>query len=233
MQIITPLINNDWDIILKDEFQKKYFKNLIKNIEDERKNYTVYPKEQYVFEAFKLCPFSKTKIVILGQDPYHAKGQAHGLAFSVPNGIKIPPSLKNIFKEIKSDMETEITSNGNLSNWAKQGVLLLNTTLTVREKEATAHKSLGWEDFTDSVIKILSKRKKNLVFLLWGSFAKQKMSFINNNNHHILKTTHPSPLSAYRGFFGCKHFSKTNKYLLKYKKKPIKWGQCSDTLSLF
>ena len=161
MQKITPLINNDWDIILKDEFQKQYFKKLMKNIEDERKNHTIYPKEQNVFEAFKLCSFSKTKIIILGQDPYHGKGQAHGLAFSVPSNIKIPSSLKNIFKEIKSDLEIEIIPNRNLSNWAKQGVLLLNTALTVREKEATSHKNLGWEDFTNNVIEILSKKKPN------------------------------------------------------------------------
>lgn len=230
MQKITPLINNDWDIILKDEFQKQYFKKLMKNIEDERKNHTIYPKEQNVFEAFKLCSFSKTKIIILGQDPYHGKGQAHGLAFSVPSNIKIPSSLKNIFKEIKSDLEIEIIPNRNLSNWAKQGVLLLNTALTVREKEATSHKNLGWEDFTNNVIEILSKKKTKLVFLLWGAFAQKKISLINHTKHQILKTTHPSPLSAYRGFFGCKHFSKTNKYLLKNKIKPIKWGQYSDAL---
>ena len=232
MKIKTPRINNDWDIILKNEYQKKSFKKLIQFITTERKKYTVFPSEENVFNAFKLSSFSKTKIVIIGQDPYHGKGQAHGLSFSVPIGIKTPPSLRNIFKELQSDLQIPITENGNLASWATQGVLLLNATLTVREKEAGSHQNLGWEDFTDAVISQLSSKRNRLIFLLWGTFAQKKSSLINEKNHYILKTTHPSPLSAYRGFLGCKHFSKTNDILIKNNQKPIDWNLCSDTLTL-
>ena len=233
MKHTTPLINNDWDIILKDEFQKESFKELTQFVANEREKYTVFPLEDNVFTAFKLCSFSKTKVVIIGQDPYHGKGQAHGLAFSVPNGEKIPPSLGNIFKELQSDLNIPISRNGNLESWAKQGVLLLNATLTVREKEAGSHQYLAWEDFTDSVISKLSSEKNGLIFLLWGAFAQKKSVLINTKKHYILKTNHPSPLSAYRGFLGCKHFSKTNKILIKNNHKPIDWNLCSDTLTLF
>jgi len=233
MKCITTTIKNDWDEILKDEFQNNSFIKLMKAISDERKNYSVFPSECNVFNAFKFSSFSKTKIVILGQDPYHGKEQAHGLAFSVPNGRKIPPSLHNIFKELQSDLQISIKQNGNLESWAKQGVLLLNTTLTVREKEAGSHRKFGWEYFTDSVISKLSSEKNGLVFLLWGAYAQKKSTLINNDKHHILKTTHPSPFSAYRGFLGCKHFSKTNDILIKNKQNPINWNICSDTLSLF
>ena len=229
MKHTTPLINNDWDIILKDEFQKESFKELTQFVANEREKYSVFPLEDNVFTALKLCSFSKTKVVVIGQDPYHGKGQAHGLAFSVPNGEKIPPSLGNIFKELQSDLNIPISRNGNLESWAKQGVLLLNATLTVREKEAGSHQYLAWEDFTDSVISKLSSEKNGLIFLLWGAFAQKKSVLINTKKHYILKTNHPSPLSAYRGFLGCKHFSKTNKILIKNNHKPINWNLCIST----
>ena len=233
MEYINHHTNNDWDKILKDEFQKKSFKNLIRFINNERSKHNVFPNTENVFNAFKLSTFAKTKIVIIGQDPYHGVGQAHGLAFSVPNGQKIPPSLRNIFKELKLDLNISIKKNGNLTNWAKQGVLLMNTALTVREKEAGSHQNVGWEDFTDIIISKLSSAKNGLVFILWGNAAQKKISLINNKKHHILKASHPSPLSAYRGFFGCKHFSKTNNILIKKQQKPIDWNICSDTLTLF
>ena len=233
MKRFNPLINNDWDIILKDEFQKKSFKKLMQLITNERKEYTIFPSENNIFTAFKLSSFSKTKIVVVGQDPYHGRGQAHGLAFSVPNGIKIPPSLKNIFKELANDIGGNIPKNGNLESWANQGILLLNATLTVRKKEAGSHNKLGWEDFTDAVISKLSSEKNGLIFMLWGAFAQKKTSLINEKEHHILKASHPSPLSVYRGFLGCKHFSKTNQILIQNNQKPIHWNLCSDTLTLF
>ena len=229
MKHTTPLINNDWDIILKDEFQKESFKELTQFVANEREKYSVFPLEDNVFSAFKLCSFFKTKVVIIGQDPYHRKGQAHGLAFSVPNGEKIPPSLGNIFKELQSDLNIPISRNGNLESWAKQGVFLLNATLTVREKEAGSHQYLAWEDFTDSVISKLSSEKNGLIFLLWGAFAQKKSVLINTKKHYILKTNHPSPLSAYRGFLGCKHFSKTNDILIQNNQKPIDWNLCIST----
>ena len=233
MKPITPLIDNDWDEILKDEFQDRSFRRLMKDIDNERKKHTIFPSEEDVFTAFKLSSFSKTKIIIIGQDPYHGRGQAHGLAFSVPDGKRIPPSLHNIFKEVQSDMQISITKNGNLKKWASQGVLLLNATLTVREKEARSHQNLGWESFTDAVISKLSSEKNGLIFLLWGASAQKKASLINSKRHYILKTTHPSPFSAYKGFLGCKHFSKTNDLLKKNKQKTIDWNLCSDALTLF
>jgi len=233
MKDATPLINNDWEIILKDEFRKKSFKGLTKFLANERKYFTVFPSEDKVFTAFKLSSFSKTRIIIIGQDPYHGKEQAHGLSFSVANGKKIPPSLHNIFKELQSDLQIPIAQNGNLESWGNQGVLLLNAILTVREKEAGSHQNLGWEDFTDAVISKLSSEKNGLIFLLWGAFAQNKSSLINAKKHHILKTTHPSPLSAYKGFLGCKHFSKTNEILIKNNRKPINWNLCLNTLTLF
>lgn len=233
MKTIIPLINNDWDIVLKNEFQKKSFKRLMQDINNERNSYTIFPTKKNVFKAFENSSFSKTKIVIVGQDPYHGKGQADGLAFSVPNGHKIPPSLSNIMRELKSDLQIPITRNGNLESWAHQGVLLLNTILTVRATEAGSHRFIGWEKFTDSVISKLSAEKRGLIFLLWGTFAQKKSSLINSKKHHILKTTHPSPLSAYRGFIGCKHFSKANNILIRNKETPINWQLCSDNLTLF
>tara|TARA_B110000196_G_C20915343_1_gene552603 strand:+ start:73 stop:774 length:702 start_codon:yes stop_codon:yes gene_type:complete len=232
MKATTPLMNNDWDIILKDEFQKRSFKQLMQFINNERVNHTIFPTKDKVFTAFKLSSFSKTKIVIIGQDPYHGRGQAHGLSFSVPNGEKIPPSLKNIFKELQSDLKIPITQKGNLESWANQGILLLNATLTVQLEKAGSHQNLGWKNFTDAVISKLSSEKNGLVFLLWGAFAQKKSLLIDDKKHTILQTTHPSPLSAYRGFLGCKHFSKTNDLLIKSNQKPINWNLCSDTLTL-
>ncbi len=226
MNIATPQINTDWDIILKDEFKRDYFIKLMRFIAHERKEYNIFPAEEKVFTAFKLSSFIETKIVIIGQDPYHGKGQAHGLAFSVANGIKNPPSLKNIFKELASDIGVKIPTKGNLDSWADQGVLLLNATLTVREKEARSHQNLGWECFTDAVIAKLSSEKKGLVFMLWGTFAQKKSLLINSKKHHILKTTHPSPFSAHKGFLGSQHFSKTNDILIKRNQKPIDWNIC-------
>lgn len=221
-----PILNNDWDDVLRNEFQKGSYAKLIQIITNERNIYNVFPEEKKVFTAFRLSSFAKTKVVIIGQDPYHSKGQANGLAFSVPNGKKIPPSLRNIFKELKSDLKIPITHNGNLKSWADQGVLLLNTTLTVREKSAGSHQKIGWEDFTDIVISKLSSKKSGLIFLLWGAYAQKKISLINTKRHHILKTTHPSPLSAHKGFIGCKHFSKTNDLLSEENQKPINWNLC-------
>ncbi len=232
MQYTNPLINNDWDVILKDEFKKKSFKKTIQFVANERKKCTVFPSAENVFTAFKLSSFSKTRVVIIGQDPYHRRGQAHGLSFSVTN-TKLPPSLKNILKELQGDMQIPITNYGNLEKWAHQGVLLLNAILTVREKEAGSHKDIGWENFTDAVISKLSLEKNGLVFLLWGKFAQKKSSLINIKKHYLLKTTHPSPFSAYRGFLGCKHFSKTNNILINNNQKPINWKLCSDSLTLF
>jgi len=233
MKETIPLINNNWEIILKDEFQKRYFKELTKSVTNERKNHTIFPSKEKIFTAFKLCSFSETKIIILGQDPYHGKEQANGLCFSVPIGTKLPPSLHNILKELQSDLKIPITKNGDLENWANQGVLLLNSILTVRAKEAGSHQNLGWEKFTDTVIEKLSKKKNGLIFLLWGALAQKKSVLINTKKHHILKTSHPSPLSAYKGFLGCKHFSKTNDILIKNNQNPIDWNLCPNTLTLF
>lgn len=233
MKKTIPLIHNDWDTILKNEFQKKSFKKLMNTINNERNNHTIFPSQENVFRALKASSFSRTKVVIIGQDPYHSVGQADGLAFSVPNGQKKPPSLYNILKELQSDLQIPITCSGNLDGWANQGVLLLNTILTVREKEAGSHQQLGWENFTNSLIARLSAEKNGLIFLLWGAFARKKSNLINIEKHHILKTTHPSPLSAYKGFLGCKHFSKTNNILIENNKTPINWKLCSDALTLF
>ena len=233
MNFTHPIINNDWDIILKDDFQKKSFIKLMQSVNDERKMTSIFPLEKKIFNAFKLTPFSKTKIIILGQDPYHGEGQADGLAFSVPNRIPLPPSLKNIFKELANDTGITIPKNGNLKDWAKQGVLLLNTTLTVRKKDPKSHQKLGWKDFTDSVISKLSLKKSGLIFMLWGELAHKKSSLINIKKHHILKASHPSPLSAYKGFIGCKHFSRANKILKRNNQKTINWNLCKDTLTLF
>ena len=216
-------LNEEWHNVLKQEFEKKYFIQLINFIEEERKKKIIFPKEGDVFNAFNLTPLNKLKIVILGQDPYHGINQAHGLAFSVSAENKIPPSLKNIFKELADDLDCHIPNNGNLTKWSEEGVLLLNTILTVRSGEAHSHKSKGWETFTDKTIEIINERCKNIVFILLGSPAQLKEKMLNKNEHLIIKAPHPSPLSSYRGFFGSKIFSKTNDYLKPNNIKEINW----------
>lgn len=212
-----------WNTLLKNELSKEYFQELSQTIYLARRNRTVFPTEENTFNAFKLCPFDEVRVVILGQDPYHALGQAHGLAFSVPDGVKIPPSLRNIYREIKADLGIEPPESGNLERWAKQGVLLLNTTLTVEAEQAGSHQGLGWETFTDIVIKKISNQKEHVVFLLWGASAIKKAEFIDFKKHLVLTTPHPSPLSAHRGFLGCKHFSQVNKYIKNNEQKTINW----------
>lgn len=216
-------IGNKWDGILRDEFEKDYYKKIREFLKYEYSHYTVYPKMENIFSALKLCDYDDIKVVIIGQDPYHEEGQAHGLSFSVQPGIAIPPSLLNIYKELQSDLGCYIPNNGFLEKWAKQGVLLLNNVLTVRAHEANSHKDCGWETFTDRIVIELNKREKPVIFLMWGSCAKQKELLITNPIHKILKAPHPSPLSAYRGFFGCKHFSKVNNILLENGELPIDW----------
>lgn len=221
--MIDPKIEDSWKKVLIDEFNKPYFVALKDFLVEEKKKYVVYPAGANIFNAFKFTPFNEVKVVIIGQDPYHGPGQAHGLSFSVPEGIQKPPSLVNIFKELQSDIGKDVPESGNLENWAKQGVMLLNATLTVRANQAGSHQKHGWEQFTDSVIKTLSDKKSGLVFLLWGRFAQDKAVLIDSSKHYILKAAHPSPLSAYNGFFGCKHFSKTNEILQSQGKEPIVW----------
>jgi uracil-DNA glycosylase len=217
-------IEESWRAILKEEFKKEYFKNLISFVKEEYKSHTCYPPENQIFSAFNHTPFNKVKVVIIGQDPYHGMGQANGLCFSVANGVAKPPSLANIFKELNADTKTEIPSNGNLENWANYGVLLLNATLTVRAKQAGSHQKKGWEQFTDAVITKLSQEREELVFLLWGGYAKKKGAKIDTSKHLVLTSGHPSPLSANKGhWFGNKHFSTANKYLAEHKKEIIKW----------
>ncbi len=221
--MIDPKIEPSWKNVLIDEFNKPYFVALKEFLLEEKKKYVVYPAGANIFNAFACTPFNKVKVVIIGQDPYHGPGQAHGLSFSVPEGIQKPPSLVNIFKELQSDIGKPIPESGNLESWARQGVLLLNATLTVRANQAGSHQKHGWEQFTDSVIRTLSDQKSGLVFLLWGRFAQDKAALIDASKHHILKAAHPSPLSAYNGFFGCKHFSKTNEILLSQGETAIEW----------
>jgi uracil-DNA glycosylase len=218
-------IEESWKMALKEEFEKPYFSALISFIKDEKEaGKIIYPPGPQIFNAFDFTPINDVKVVILGQDPYHGFGQANGLCFSVNDGINFPPSLFNIFKEIQSDLGLPIPISGNLERWAEHGVLLLNATLTVRESEAGSHQKKGWETFTDAVIQKISDEKENMVFLLWGEFAKKKGSKINRTKHHVLETGHPSPLSANRGlWFGNKHFSKTNTYLQSLGKETIKW----------
>ncbi len=217
-------IEANWKNILKDEFEKPYFISLIDFVKSEYKNHTCYPKGTDIFNAFEFCPFDETKVVIIGQDPYHGPSQAHGLSFSVPEEIPMPPSLVNIYRELKDDLKVALPNNGNLEDWAHQGVLLLNATLTVRGNEAGSHQNKGWEIFTDEVINTLSREKEGIIFLLWGGFAKKKAKLINASKHHILTSGHPSPLSANRGYwFGNKHFSKTNQLLKDQNKAPIQW----------
>ena len=216
-------IGNDWDDILKDEWEKPYYITLRQFLKKEYFSTTVFPPMHDIFNALKYTSFENTKVVIIGQDPYHGYGQAHGLCFSVKKGVVPPPSLKNIFKELNSDVGKEIPSHGELTDWAKQGVLLLNAVLTVREGQPTSHAKMGWETFTDRVISELNKKEAPVVFLLWGAYAQRKAEIITNPLHKKLMSVHPSPLSASRGFFGCKHFSKTNQLLQNAGLEPINW----------
>ena len=216
-------IEESWQKVLHSEFEKEYFKNLINFVKQEYASTTVYPSGKQIFHAFEECPFDKVEVVILGQDPYHGPGQANGLAFSVNEGIRTPPSLRNIFKEIKADLGKEIPASGNLERWAEQGVLLLNATLTVRANTAGSHQNKGWEMFTDAVIQKISDLKENVVFMLWGAYAQKKGAIIDASKHLVLKAAHPSPFAADKGFFGTHHFSKANAYLKKHGKKEIVW----------
>ena len=216
-------IDESWKKLLKEEFSSPYFESLKVFLVDEMTKYKIYPPGKFIFSAFDKTPVDKVKVVILGQDPYHGAGQAHGLCFSVQHGIKPPPSLVNIFKELNTDLNLPIPNHGNLEKWAEQGVLLINATLTVREGVPRSHFNKGWEKFTDAAIKKISEKQSNLVFLLWGNDAKQKEHLIDQSKHLILKTVHPSPFSVYNGFYGCKHFSKTNNYLVEKGIEPIDW----------
>jgi len=217
-------IEPEWLEVLKDYFETEDFTNLSQFIKQEYLNKKVFPAPEDLFKSFWLTPFNQVKVVILGQDPYHNPGQAHGLCFSVPDNTPLPPSLKNIYKEIETDLGIKKNfSSGNLENWAKQGVFLLNAILTVVANSPTSHRNRGWEKFTDTIISKLSQEKENLVFMLWGNYARSKKALINENKHCVLEAPHPSPLSAYAGFFGCQHFSKCNNYLTKHKIKTIDW----------
>ena len=218
-------IDESWKNVLKSEFSKPSFPQIPLHIKTEKsQGKTIYPPGSLIFNAFNTTPFDKVKVVILGQDPYHGKGQAHGLCFSVQHGVPPPPSLLNIFKELQDDIGIEIPNHGNLTHWAEQGVFLLNASLTVRAGEPMSHAKIGWAQFTDTVIKTISAQKKHVVFLLWGKFAQEKRVLIDESKHLILRSVHPSPLSAYGGFFGCKHFSKTNEYLSSKGIDPIDWS---------
>ena len=216
-------IGNEWDSLLAEEFKKDYYLRLRSILANEYKTQTIYPNMYDIFNALKYTSYSDVKAVILGQDPYHGPGQAHGLCFSVKKGVEPPPSLKNIFKEIKDELGIEPPNHGELTAWTKQGVLLLNTVLTVRAGQANSHKGLGWESFTDKVIELLNERNKPMVFLLWGANARQKTTLITNPAHLILSCAHPSPLSAYNGFFGCGHFKRCNEFLISNGEEPIDW----------
>ena len=220
---MTVLFENDWGTYLKEEFQKPYYQQLRKELLKEYQSTTVYPDMYDIFNALHLTSYEDTKVVILGQDPYHNKNQAHGLSFSVKPQVDIPPSLKNIYKELYDDLGVPIPNNGYLVKWARQGVLLLNSVLTVRAHQAASHKKIGWEQFTDHIIALLNERQSPVVFILWGAFAQSKQKLITNPQHLVLKAAHPSPLSAANGFFGSKPFSKTNDFLCKIGKSPIDW----------
>lgn len=216
-------IEESWKAQLQDEFDQAYFKTLTTFVRSEYQHHQIFPPGQLIFNAFNLCPFDKVKVVIIGQDPYHGPGQAHGLCFSVNDGVSFPPSLVNIFKEIKADIGVESPKTGNLTRWAEQGVLLLNATLTVEAHKAGSHQKKGWETFTDAVIRQLAENREYLVFILWGAYAQKKGAFINRDRHLVLTSAHPSPLSAYNGFFGNKHFSRTNEYLKAHGQDEVKW----------
>ena len=216
-------IAQDWKEILAPEFEKPYFEELTRFVKDEYATRRIYPRGSNIFRAFDKCPFERLKVVIIGQDPYHGPGQAHGLCFSVADGVPFPPSLQNIFKEVHADTGAEIPLSGNLDRWAEQGVLLLNAVLTVREHEAVSHAGRGWEIFTDAVVRAVAERKEGVVYMLWGSYAQRKGAIADPLRNLILKAVHPSPLSAYRGFLGCRHFSQANAYLETLGKEPIHW----------
>ncbi|WP_299582516.1 uracil-DNA glycosylase [uncultured Sunxiuqinia sp.] len=212
-----------WKNVLADEFEKDYFEKLSSFVHEEYRSQSIYPPAKLIFNAFDQCPFDQLKVVILGQDPYHGPGQAHGLCFSVNDGIRFPPSLRNIFKELQQDVGKDIPTSGNLTSWAKQGVLLLNATLTVRAGQAASHQKKGWETFTDAVIHRINEEKEHVVFILWGNYAIRKGEFIDQSKHLVLTSVHPSPLSASRGFFGNKHFSRTNAFLEQHHLAPVNW----------
>ncbi len=221
-------IGNDWDKVLDGEFEKDYYLKIREILKNEYFSRTVFPPMHDIFNALKYTPYSETKVVIIGQDPYHEIGQAHGLSFSVRKGIKIPPSLVNIYKELNSDIGMKTPTHGELTSWAKQGVLLLNATLTVRQSEANSHKDIGWAIFTDEVIKKLAKCENPIVFILWGANARSKKKYITNKNHLIIESAHPSPLSAYNGFFGSKPFSRANNFLVANGRTPINWNSVNE-----
>lgn len=223
MEIRKPDIDESWYKVLREQFEAPYFADLKSFLVEEKQHYAVYPPGKLIFNAFNLTPFDKVKVVILGQDPYHGPGQAHGLSFSVPDGVQFPPSLLNIFKELNNDLGIPMAHSGNLEKWAREGVLLLNASLTVRAGQAASHSRHGWEAFTDAAIRALSEEREHLVFILWGNYAIAKRALIDPFKHLILTSVHPSPLSASRGFFGCHHFSKTNNYLIEHNIEPIDW----------
>ncbi len=220
---INPQIEESWKKVLAGEFQQEYFRELKNFLVEERRQYRVYPPGSKIFAAFDFTPFTSVKVVLLGQDPYHGQGQAQGLCFSVPRGIPKPPSLVNIFKELHDDLGLAIPPHGNLEEWARQGVLLLNATLTVRANQAGSHQHKGWEQFTDAAIRALAEQRENLVFMLWGNYAQAKAALVDGHKHFILKAPHPSPFSANQGFFGCRHFSRANDFLVRAGKEPVDW----------
>lgn len=224
---MKPKFHNDWDTVLSDEFDKPYYQTLRKFLQSEYATHIIYPQMQDMWSAFELTPYHDVKVVILGQDPYHGPDQAEGMSFSVKPGIKIPPSLRNIFKELSSDLDVPIPEGGTLTGWAEQGVLLLNTVLTVREGSAASHKGQGWELFTDEVIRKLSMRREPIVFILWGRHAQEKTALINRRRHAIIESPHPSPFSAARGFFGSRPFSRTNDFLREWGSGPVDWAKTS------
>jgi uracil-DNA glycosylase len=228
------ILYNSWSHLLEEEFEKAYYLQLRNTVQAEYAFGEVYPEEQHIFSALELTPLNNVKVVILGQDPYHEAGQAHGLSFSVMPGVKIPPSLRNIYKELAADVGCAIPNNGHLTSWAKQGVLLLNTSLTVRAKAAGSHQGLGWELLTDRIIQVVNECQTPIVFLLWGNHAQEKQKLITNRHHYILSSAHPSPLAAYRGFFGSRPFSRTNDFLISVGKDPIDWQipDVSDDVTL-
>jgi uracil-DNA glycosylase len=223
MTRVNPQIEASWEEALSNEFSSSYFATLKEFLIEEKKKFTIYPPGSLIFIAFNQTPFNQVRVVILGQDPYHGPGQAHGLCFSVPHGIAQPPSLVNIFTELQNDLGIPVPRHGNLEKWTKQGVLLLNATLTVRANQAGSHQGKGWEQFTDAAIRKLSEQRVGIVFLLWGKFAQAKETLIDQNKHYILKAAHPSPLSAYNGFIGCRHFSKTNELLARHGFPVVDW----------
>lgn len=229
MAEINPLIEDSWKEILKDEFRSQYFSELKEFLVEEKKKYKIYPPGELIFNAFNSTPFDKVRVVLLGQDPYHGRGQAHGLCFSVPEGIPQPPSLVNIFKELNSDLGIPLPEHGNLGKWTSRGVLLLNAILTVRANQAGSHQNRGWEKFTDAVIQKISEKRTGIVFLLWGKYAQAKELLIDSDKHYILKAAHPSPYSADNGFFGCRHFSRTNEILGRHGIEEIDWGIINKT----